>query len=258
MRLFNAQNPPRVAEYVSAIEETLKHPIHANNVEKYQELLRLNYQSAGRCLSRRELSAHFRYAKHAPANLLYGHLAKEIAVKLGFEQIGESRPDWWKVLATREASSEGFAWNLRPQVAAALEMLGLVDPQMDGGMLPDLDIAADQTFGTEGRMRLRIHLSRERNAAIVRAKKESAESLACEVCGFDSMRMYGEDYCEAHHLAAFSELKADTHSVTTSLDDLAIVCANCHRILHRTNPPRTLDQLRAMIETASDDSVRLG
>jgi predicted HNH restriction endonuclease len=248
MPKFDAQNPPSVAEYARAIAATLERSVNAPIIEMEREILRLNYQSPGRSLSRTELSARLGYSKPAASNLSYGGLAKEIALQLGVEQVGKSRTDWWKVLATREASNEGFAWKLRPQVASALEQLGLVDKWKDGNSIPDLDISTDIAAGIEGRLILRTHLSRERNAAIVRAKKASADSLQCEVCGFDSLAMYGEEYCETHHLFAFSEMNASTEVVETSLDDLAIVCANCHRMLHRTNPPRTLDQLRAMIE----------
>jgi predicted HNH restriction endonuclease len=33
----------------------------------------------------------------------------------------------------------------------------------------------------------------------------------------------------------------------TRLDDLAIVCANCHRVVHLRNPPCTLNEVRSML-----------
>jgi predicted HNH restriction endonuclease len=33
----------------------------------------------------------------------------------------------------------------------------------------------------------------------------------------------------------------------TRIDDLAIVCANCHRVIHLNNPPYTLDDVRKML-----------
>src|SRR5262249_53241181 len=72
---------------------------------------------------------------------------------------------------------------------------------------------------------------------LVRLKKAQARQqpggLACEACSFDFAAVYGElgeGFAECHHRLPFSQLKATTY---TRLEDLAIVCANCHRILHR-------------------------
>lgn len=103
--------------------------------------------------------------------------------------------------------------------------------------LPDVD--QSQSI-LEGNPRLVTHLRRERNSAIVKAKKDAilraTGKLCCEACGFDFKDVYGElgeDFCEAHHLQPLS--KADG-IVKTELEDLAIVCSNCHRIIHRTDP----------------------
>jgi predicted HNH restriction endonuclease len=60
-------------------------------------------------------------------------------------------------------------------------------------------------------------------------------SLVCEVsgCGFDFFRTYGElgrEFAECHHRVPLSLLAGVRE---TRLEDLAIVCANCHRMLHR-------------------------
>lgn len=106
----------------------------------------------------------------------------------------------------------------------------------------DVDIIA--SVKGEGRKRLVSHIVRERDPKIVAAKKKSAKSLACEVCGFDSEAVYGISYCEVHHLKPIAELAEGTK---TSLDDLAIVCANCHRIIHSQYPPIALETLRGML-----------
>src|SRR5260221_430530 len=78
-------------------------------------------------------------------------------------------------------------------------------------------------------------------------KKKHAASLDCEVCGFSFVRAYGSgasDYCEVHHLLPLSDVE---HSARTRMEDLAILCANCHRVVHLRNPPYTLDQVRSML-----------
>jgi len=90
---------------------------------------------------------------------------------------------------------------------------------------------------SEGRLLTRIHRARERNQALVRRKKQQvlAETgaLQCEVCDFDFDEAYGkigEGFAECHHLTPLAELQPGQ---STRLQDLAILCANCHRMIHR-------------------------
>lgn len=90
----------------------------------------------------------------------------------------------------------------------------------------------------EEEQRLILHTFKERFARTVAQKKALAlaerGTLICEVCDFDFLRIYGQlgtGFSECHHLTPIAELQED-HS--TQLDELAIVCANCHRMLHRS------------------------
>lgn len=110
--------------------------------------------------------------------------------------------------------------------------------------LPDVD-QSDSVL--EGNPRLVAHLRRERNSTIVKAKKDAVlqatGKLCCEVCGFDFKEVYGEfgdGFCEVHHLQLLA--KADG-VVETKLRDLAIICSNCHRIIHRSNPMLSISSL---------------
>lgn len=111
--------------------------------------------------------------------------------------------------------------------------------------LPDLDLAP----GREGNQRIVQHLLRERSRQVV-AKKKSAVlrltgRLDCEVCSFnftDAFGQRGEDFCEVHHLMPLSVSNGE---VRTRLEQLAIVCSNCHRMLHR-NPWIRIEELRSI------------
>lgn len=101
----------------------------------------------------------------------------------------------------------------------------------------------------EGNILTRIHISRERNPRLVRAKKNKVlreiGSLSCEVCGFNFERKYGargQGYIECHHIRPLHTVMRRT---STRLADLAVVCANCHRMLHSSRPWPTISQLRS-------------
>lgn len=95
----------------------------------------------------------------------------------------------------------------------------------------------DEESSKEGEVLYKLHKYRERNKKIVAKKKaESLKKLGkleCEICGFDFHLKYGElgyGFIECHHKVPLYSLDAATE---TKLDDLALVCSNCHRMLHR-------------------------
>jgi len=104
----------------------------------------------------------------------------------------------------------------------------------------DADIAQNY-HAVESRILTRVHAVRERNAAIVRRKKEKFQDenqgrLYCEACAFDFARRYprhGDGYIECHHIKPLSELRPGDK---TTLNDLALLCSNCHRMVHYRRP----------------------
>ncbi len=106
-----------------------------------------------------------------------------------------------------------------------------------------------EDLSPEGRRRLVQHYKIERNTALIRKKKKTAKSLSCEVCEFNFKEKYhdlGEGFCEVHHRVPLSEIQGE---VNTTLADLAIVCSNCHRMLHKTKPALTVEELKQKLES---------
>lgn len=88
----------------------------------------------------------------------------------------------------------------------------------------------------EGALRVLSHRVRERSRALMEKKKAAAlkcqGALICEVCDFDFHGFYGDmgqGFIEAHHIVPLCKAG---HGLT-QLADLALVCSNCHRMLHR-------------------------
>jgi 5-methylcytosine-specific restriction protein A len=103
----------------------------------------------------------------------------------------------------------------------------------------------------EGKVLYRLHRLRERSPGLVRRAKERAlhedGKLACAGCSFVFAEVYGEvgrGFIEAHHLAPLGELAGERRS---RLSDLALVCANCHRMLHRKRPWLRLGELPSLL-----------
>lgn len=113
----------------------------------------------------------------------------------------------------------------------------------------EAEIASNEDMCMEGALLTALHRRRERSPSVTKKKKravlEASGVLACEVCGFDFKQRYGvlgEGFAECHHTISLSSLGG---ARATQLKDLAIVCANCHRIIHRTKPMLALDQLKS-------------
>ena len=110
---------------------------------------------------------------------------------------------------------------------------------------------------SEGGLLSRQHFVRERNAALIRRKKQEALAysghLVCEVCSFNFETMYGQrgsGFIEVHHIKPVRTLKPGSK---TRLDDLALLCANCHRMIHAKIPWLKVEELRKTIKKPSTD-----
>lgn len=116
---------------------------------------------------------------------------------------------------------------------------------------PDLRDDNADFEAPEGRILSRVHQRRERNRTLVQRKKNavlrSKGELRCEVCDFDFYERYGErghGFIECHHTVPVSSLSEDSK---TSIRDLALVCSNCHRMIHAGRPWWTIAEARAAL-----------
>jgi len=113
-------------------------------------------------------------------------------------------------------------------------------------------IDEDEEF-PEGRIIERLHRAKERSARAARVKKQQVlaktGALKCEACTFDFQKFYGDygvGFAECHHIRHLQELRRKS---TIKLEDLSIVCANCHRMLHRIRPWITVQQLHTLLKS---------
>jgi 5-methylcytosine-specific restriction protein A len=141
-----------------------------------------------------------------------------------------------------------YADRLQELRRVATAILSFVNTETNTVLTNDFNEDAE---AEEGRILTRVHLVRERNSKIVDQKKAHALTLhgrlACEVCGFDFERTYrdcGAGFMECHHTKPLSQLQAGER---TKLYDLALVCSNCHRMIHRRKPWLTIEALKTAL-----------
>lgn len=126
-------------------------------------------------------------------------------------------------------------------------------------LIPEQPDEADEdgTTAAEGRLLARWAMSRERNPALRRRKISQVRKLGlplhCAVCTFDFSSAYGslgDGYIEVHHVLPLHI----SGPRETKLNDLALLCANCHRMCHRSHRGaswRTPDELKAEMDQIS-------
>src|SRR5262249_12502763 len=159
-----------------------------------------------------------------------------------------------RVGLTRGNKDEEVVWNefaddrnRLAKVAAAIRAA----VEQNAAELAELSIDDEGMEAPEGRVLTRLHRVRERNRKLVEQRKAKTlrekGALICEVCDFDYEERYGKrgyGFIEAHHTKALATLVENT---TTKLEDLALVCANCHRMIHAQKPWLSIEELRAIL-----------
>lgn len=159
------------------------------------------------------------------------------AGRVGMRNCGRHATMIWKEFAHRPG-------DLRKQAdAIRIEMSRDVS-------LDDIQTDDDLAF-PEGAESYRLHRERERNRGLVTEAKRRFRAangrLLCEACGFDFETSYGPfaaGYIEAHHVVPVSDLSP---GAMTRLSELAMLCANCHRVVHLRRPWLSLEELRNLV-----------
>ena len=116
-----------------------------------------------------------------------------------------------------------------------------------GGLSEEVSkiVYIDQDEATGGETKIRKHINKE--IEIIKTdpkliKKLKADSdYTCQACGLKYEKVYGDysknkDFIEAHHIEPKFKVKKEAETdkkMSRSAKDFAMLCANCHRMIHR-------------------------
>ncbi|WP_025743483.1 MrcB family domain-containing protein [Aquimarina pacifica] len=96
---------------------------------------------------------------------------------------------------------------------------------------------------------IRLHRRIERNTSLSK-KVKKLKGYRCEACQIKFTEIYGDigkDFIEAHHLNPISKLGIGNFKVDLK-NDFAILCSNCHSMIHKLNDPSDLNKLKQIIK----------
>lgn len=178
--------------------------------------------------------------------------------------VDSGRRGWWvgdqpKPLPDRDARVFE-RWESRTDAELWQEVRELVD--LDVGAVPssvlsDLRAESDEDeetvgVGREGKTRAVVSRRRERNPRL-RAAALRIHGYGCQVCGFRFEEVYGKwgrEFAEVHHMQELGKAPAKGMEVDPTVD-MAVVCSNCHRMIHRrAKRALTLEELRNILAEA--------
>ena len=142
-----------------------------------------------------------------------------------------------------------------PELSDEEELLSLLSLWMIHGTtlfftlltIEDIEDFTGIALQLEGRGKEIRSIKYERNR-INRSICLAHKGYSCAVCGFNFLQQYGiigKEFIEVHHTTPVSKMGDD---YVLDIDrDLVPVCSNCHSMIHRKDPPITIEELKAKI-----------
>jgi 5-methylcytosine-specific restriction protein A len=112
----------------------------------------------------------------------------------------------------------------------------------------ELEEEASPDFRIEGNLE-RVYVNRYERSRLNRAICLELYGFICIACNLRMADIYGpigEGVIHVHHIEPVSQM--ETPRVLNPALDLVPLCPNCHAIVHRTNPPLSIQELRDKIE----------
>jgi 5-methylcytosine-specific restriction protein A len=122
-----------------------------------------------------------------------------------------------------------------------------------GGLDPIIEETDDAAAAGSGSLieqrRYKMHRRIERNAKAAKAAKKH-HGTRCQACEFDFHEQYGEiglGFIEAHHLKPIGSLNEGEAVSYDIAADFAVLCSNCHRMIHKSSDPSDVAAFRRLL-----------
>lgn len=163
-----------------------------------------------------------------------------------------SWPDSWTHVALRISKSPVSAGDIEHESVIldwGIPMMGMILSLANVVPLePEVVLESPQE---EGAVKKTLTTKYERSP-INRALCLAAKGYSCSVCGMNFQQTYGElgrEFIHVHHAVPVSKMGGNYK--VDPLKELFPVCPNCHAMLHRTDPPMSIKELRTLLTVSS-------
>ena len=188
----------------------------------------------------------------ARINLAIGNYAKRIArhYEINFTERSNRKFKFWDLFFNGWDRGNKFVWQLKNELKEALEETEMTGVEQ---FAEEVNIENKDLY-KEGFKKTIIVNSYERNP---KARQKCIEywKPICQVCEIDFFKNYGEigkGFIHVHHIVPISEIGKEYE--IDPKKDLIPVCPNCHSMIHRVNPPLTIEELKKRIKEKKEAS----
>lgn len=183
----------------------------------------------------------------SPLNSEIGRYAKRISLRyeINFTARSTRKFKYWDLFFNGYDELPLFIWQLKPELVEALEETGMTGVEQYPEEIPN----DDRNNLTEGLKKTITVNSYERNSKARHICINHWKAL-CAICDLDFAEKYGDigrGFIHVHHLIPVSEI-GKAYQVNP-ITDLRPVCPNCHSMLHRKNPPFSIEELKNLLST---------
>ncbi len=100
-----------------------------------------------------------------------------------------------------------------------------------------------------------IQVNKYERDGTARKKCISHYGETCQVCDFDFKERYGalgEGFIHVHHVVPLADIGEEYQ--VDPIKDLSPVCPNCHAMLHKRQPPYSVDELKQVLIAAAPNA----
>jgi len=144
---------------------------------------------------------------------------QQVAIGKGLGNVSKIDRQIWQEFGAQPSKTKKLANLIREGISASLS----------------IESSIEEPEFVEGRIITELHSRRERNSKLrerLLLSRRKTSKLFCEMCGTlplsENLSVQDAQF-EAHHIVPLS----NEGIRTTRLSDMALLCANCHRLLHR-------------------------
>lgn len=185
---------------------------------------------------------------HSHLNLEIGRYAKRIATyyNVNFTLRTAEKFKFWDLFFKGWYEGKKFVWQLRLELAEAMEAEGLTGDEVFPEELPSA--LPEKLF--EGVKRTITVNAYERNSK-ARSQCLNYWKTICAVCEFDFEKTYGDigkGFIHVHHITPLAHI-GESYEIDP-IHDLIPVFPNCHAMLHRKEPPYSVQELKTKLGKA--------
>jgi len=199
-----------------------------------------HYHVPNRTVTAPELAEAVGYSNFPTANSVYGKLGRKVAQRVNYQK----EDVFVEALAKVENHNGKWYWIMHPQVAEAMERLGWVVDSLPP--LPE-EVPESARPLVEGAFKPISVNAYERNPEARRLCLQNYGTRCC-ICGFSFGEVYGEvaeGFIHVHHLRPLSEIGQEY--TVDPIADLRPICPNCHAVVHRHDPPFTIEKVQEFL-----------